>query len=352
MYQGSVWHHRRRLEALTFDVVIIGAGPAGCAAAIRTAAHGLNVALLEKSRFPRDVPGEALHPDVQLLFDALGVTTAIAHAGFIRYPGWILERSEERTFIPFGDESGLWFGYQALRSELDSILLAHARRAGVTVLQPAGRVDVVLSGDRIIGLQAADKRLLCRFIVDGSGTSRWLSRKMALQVTRISPPLVAEYGYVQRDCSLGIIPEFHEHECGWTWLARVTADCCQCVRLSLDAGVAPPPLPAPFSGVRLRGADVTWRLVPECAGPGYFLCGDAAATLDPAASSGVARAMNAGAKAADLIAQVEACQMSERDAARVYREWLGREVAAQALQLTSRYAGLANPPRWLEAVSV
>jgi flavin-dependent dehydrogenase len=337
----------RRVETLTFDVLIVGAGPAGCAAAIRAASHGLSVALLEKLRFPRHVPGEALHPDVQPLFDQLGLTETISNAGFIRYPGWILTRDSESTFVPFGNKSRLRFGYQAWRSELDSILLAQAQRAGADVFQRDGRVDLILSGDRIVGLNVTDRPLSCRYLVDASGTTRWLSRKMRLEVTRLSPQLVAEYGYVTGDSHLGILPEFHEHACGWTWLARVTSDCCQCVRLSLDAAIETPPLPEPFDGVRLRGANVTWRLVQECAGPGYFLCGDAAATLDPAASSGVARAMAAGIKAADLIAGVQASTMSESDAVHVYRDWVGREVAAQAVQLASRYAGLETPPSWL-----
>src|SRR5205814_1401250 len=103
-------------------------------------------------------------------------------------------------------------------------------------------------------------------------TARWLSRKMALDVTRLSPRLVAEYGYLRGDCDSGTLPQFHEHACGWTWWARVRTDCCQCVRLSLEADIDPPPLPAPFDrGTRLRGADVSWRMIPECAGPGYFL---------------------------------------------------------------------------------
>ena len=76
---------------MVFDVLIVGAGPAGCAAAIRAASGGLSVALLEKARFPRDLPGEALPPDVEQTFAELGVTTSISKAGFMRTPGWIRE---------------------------------------------------------------------------------------------------------------------------------------------------------------------------------------------------------------------------------------------------------------------
>jgi flavin-dependent dehydrogenase len=336
---------------LTFDLAILGAGPAGCAAAIRAASHGLTVAVVEKARFPRDVPGEALHPDVETLFAELGVMESVVNARFIRFPGWMLDRSSERTFIPF-TRSGLRFGFQAWRSQLDSILLTQAQRAGVTVLPSAGRSEIMLSGDRIVGLRTAGRQYSCRHLIDASGSSRWLSRKLGLRVRKLSPRLVAEYGYIWGDCEFGTLPEFHEHACGWTWLARVRSDCCQCVRLSLEADAGLPPLQPPFNRLtRLRGADVTWRLVQDCAGPGYFLCGDAAATLDPSASSGVARAMAAGVKAADFIADVLAREAGEEDASRAYREWLTREIATQAVQLATRYADLPQPPQWLDLLT-
>jgi flavin-dependent dehydrogenase len=349
---------REPVESMVFDVLIVGAGPAGCAAAIRAANGGLHVALIEKTQFPRDTPGEALHPDVNRLFGELGVAGAISRAGFISYPGWIRERSSDRSFVPFEGQSGLAFGCQAWRSEMDSILLAHARREGVTVVQPASSGTVFLTGDRIAGLEVGGKRWYCRQLVDASGATRWLARSLRLRVKDFSPRLVARYGYFRGNCALGVIPELWEHACGWTWLARVRKDCCQCVQLSL-AGNAwrtsglpfpPPPFDRLPPDVSFRGADVTWRLVPECAGAGYYLCGDAAAVLDPAASSGVARALASGMKAADLIIEVTMNRMDSMAAAALYRQWCAKQFIEQARQLASRYAELEAPPAWLQGL--
>ncbi len=311
------------------------------------AASGLRVALIERAKFPRDVPGEALHHGVDALFGELGVTKAIAKAGFIRNPGWIQERSGERMFIPFGQQAGLRFGYQAWRSELDSILLAQARRKGVTVLQPASSSQVVRDGARIAGLDVDGKLWRCHHLVDASGATRWLSRILRLHVQNFSPRLVAWYAYFGGDCALGAIPEFREHACGWTWLARVRKDCCQCVQLSLAADAERPVGPPT---ARFRGAHVTWRMVPQCAGEGYFLCGDAAAVLDPAAAGGVARALASGLKAADLIVQIAKNQMDSLTTAAVYRQWYAQQFVEQARQLAARYAELEEPPVWLEGL--
>lgn len=48
-----------------YDVLIVGAGPAGCACAYQLSGKGLKIALVEKDVFPRDkICGDALSPDV------------------------------------------------------------------------------------------------------------------------------------------------------------------------------------------------------------------------------------------------------------------------------------------------
>ena len=53
----------RRINA---DVVVVGGGPAGAAAAIASAMRGLRVALCERSRPGRDRPGDTLHPGIEM----------------------------------------------------------------------------------------------------------------------------------------------------------------------------------------------------------------------------------------------------------------------------------------------
>jgi flavin-dependent dehydrogenase len=326
------------------DVLVMGAGPAGCAAAIRAARGGLKVALVERTVFPRDLPGEALHPEAESIFRTLGVAKRIAAAGFLRSPGWILH-SKGRQVVLFASRGRLHFGYLAWRAELDALLLDHARTMGVKVLQPA-RVTAVALKERCAQTDHGEIRF--RHLVDATGANSWLRRELKLTVQRLSPPLIARYGYVFGGRAKGVMPEFHEHACGWTWMARVRSDCHQFVRLTLQESAVLPALPPPYDAIsRPRGADVTWRFVPECAGAGYFLCGDAAAVLDPAASSGVGRALASGRKAGELIVQISQGGLSPGEAADRYRRWSFRQFAGQARRISSRYAGLKNPPAWL-----
>lgn len=337
------------MNSLSFDMLVVGAGPAGCAAAIRGATRGLSVGIVERVQFPRDLPGEALHPDIDYLFDELGIRDAVADAGFVMNPGWILEHHGESIFMPYGEPPAFRFGYQAWRAKLDSILLTQARHCGAEVLQESDAREVLMSAGRITGLQTIDRQLTAAHLIDATGARRWLSRKISLAADSLSPKLVARYGYSGQDFGLGNIPQFREHANGWTWLAKVRENTCQCVQLSLTSDPDLPPLPEHFGfPAKLRGADVTWRLVRDCAGPGYFICGDAAATLDPAASRGVARALQSGIRAADLVADVCGGDTDESDATREYRAWLASEFISEAMQLASRHAVLEDAPRWVQ----
>ena len=116
------------------DVTIIGAGPAGCVAAILLARAGWDVTLVEQHRFPRDkVCGECL--------SALGVDVlrrnhladAVLKLGPSRFHRSIVVAPSGRS-IQFDLPHTMW---GVTRAALDACLLGLARQAGATVVQPA-----------------------------------------------------------------------------------------------------------------------------------------------------------------------------------------------------------------------
>jgi len=121
------------LETHEFDVLIIGAGPAGATCAMELGASGLSVALLDKSVFPRDkICGDALSADVvkqlsMLPGDIAGqfqeFSTKVASYGVrIFAPGC------QHIDIPFVDEGKEKCGYLCPRIDFDNLLLDHVRQ--------------------------------------------------------------------------------------------------------------------------------------------------------------------------------------------------------------------------------
>ncbi len=133
------------------DVVIIGAGPAGSAAAIDLARGGRGVILIEKQHFPRDkVCGGCLAgPAVQRLRGLLGQDPALPGIEGTRITFVI--GSYRLTCNPHGATR------MVLRAELDSCLAKAAAAAGAEVRYGEGATlergakgwDVLVAGDRI-----------------------------------------------------------------------------------------------------------------------------------------------------------------------------------------------------------
>ena len=320
------------------DVIIIGGGPAGSCAAIRCARQGLEVILLERELFPRDRPGESLHPGFETLLEQLGVLEAVLAAGFLRFDGNWVECKGTTSFEAFkATSTGATRGLQAWRPEFDAILLERARQLGVEVVQPGRALRPIVTGSRVTGVETDRRKLESAFVIDAAGRGNWLARHLNLEIQTRSPRLIAHYAYMEGQCpARDDNPGFVVDKTGWTWTARVRHGLYNWTRLNMednfiDQNFIPEELACLRPVGRVQTADVTWRLAPECAGDGYFLCGDAAAVLDPTSSHGVVKAVMSGAHAADLIAQIAQGGADPREAAAAFRQlfsaWFEHDVA-------------------------
>jgi flavin-dependent dehydrogenase len=334
----------------TADVIVLGAGPAGSAAAITAATAGLRVLLIEREAFPRPAPGESLHPGVQSLLRTLGVEDAFLAQGFPRYPGHLVRWGGPERFEPFGqDAGGPWLGFHAWRPTFDRILLDRAQSLGVEVRQPCQVRGPVAAGDVAAGLDTDAGPIRAGVVVDATGRWRAVSRWLGLRWTNRGPPRRAWYGYATGAGATGReeIPALTADGDGWTWVARVRERTYSWVRVNFDQSRPPDGwLPPELAGLDPHGlpagADVTGRIADEPAGPGYFLVGDAAAVLDPASSHGVLKALMSGMLAGYLIGQVCRRRADPAAAAARYcrwvRDWFDRDTAG----LDTLYASLAT----------
>jgi flavin-dependent dehydrogenase len=336
------------------DVVVVGAGPAGAAAAVSCACAGLDVTLVDAIG-PEAVrkPGETLHPGVEPVLRTLGLFDAFSHAGALRHSGHWVEWQGPRRFERFGeDASGIWHGYHLPRVVLDKLLVDRAREVGVTVLRPCRALAPLLVDHRVLGITSTSGTLCAPVTVDASGGRHWLARQMGVPIVRCSPRLVAWYGYRSGHWLPGEqAPVLRADGNGWTWMARVQPGIYAWVRLVLDAHSGPVDVPPELSGLaplghRRRGADVTWRIAASAVGPGYVLAGDANAVLDPAASHGILRALVSGTLAAQVAARVVQGGSDADKVATAYSTQLNRWFSYDVTRLTALYEIF---PAWRES---
>jgi len=119
------------------DVVVVGGGPAGCAAATLLAKRGHDVALVRPPVPPAGALAESVPPSTDKLLAELDVLDALEHAGFHRNGGntvwWAGAEARVETF----DEGR--FGFHADRAGLETVMSGVARAAGVQVYDAVAR---------------------------------------------------------------------------------------------------------------------------------------------------------------------------------------------------------------------
>lgn len=310
------------------DVVVIGGGPGGCAAAITCAMMGLRVRLLERNAGSAERPGETLHPGVESLVSQLGLADRLASVVGSRHAGIHIEWGKTNRFEPYGeDHSGPWLGFQVWRADFDALLLKQAREVGVETFQPCIARDVLIDQGAVAGVMTSKGTMTAPLVVDASGRAHWLGRSLGIERKVFSPSLVARYGYAEGSLpELDLAPSLKGDSAGWQWKAMIRPGLYHWTQVSLDGTRLPSDWqPEEFRGLvprgLPRGADVTWRLAEAAARPGWFAVGDAAAVLDPTSASGVLRALLSGITAGKLACGVRNGILPFEEAATIYSDW-------------------------------
>ncbi|MEQ1808663.1 MAG: FAD-dependent monooxygenase [Terricaulis sp.] len=330
------------------DVLVIGAGPAGAAAAIEAASAGLSVVLIDRA-IRRERPGETLHPGAESLFERLGVAGAISNAAPIRHAGVTTIRDGVASEVRYGaDARGPWRGYQIRGAMLDAMLIARARALGAEWRAPARAEAPLRDGARVTGAMLAGRPFHASVTIDATGGADWLRRGLGLRQVCAGPRLFARYGYCTGPAP-SENPQFVCSPMGWSWIAQVEQGLVAWTRVQSGALTrgAPDPIAHLPPRARERSADVTCRLLTECAGPGYFVAGDAAALLDPASSHGVLRALMSGMMSAYLANKIVRGALTGEAAAQHYRRWIRTWFTHDAAKLQSFYQRL--DPSWTAA---
>ncbi|GAC67940.1 geranylgeranyl reductase family protein [Gordonia soli] len=134
---------------LRADVLVVGAGPGGAAAAAHAVAAGRDVVLLDAATFPRDKTcGDGLTPRAVAELSTLGMADHLADRP--RIDGLALHGWGARQEIRW-PSSGRFpdHGSAVARTEFDDAVRDFAVRRGAHMVQGAKAVDVEMSGDRI-----------------------------------------------------------------------------------------------------------------------------------------------------------------------------------------------------------
>ncbi|WP_229358968.1 NAD(P)/FAD-dependent oxidoreductase [Halomonas salipaludis] len=318
----------------TTDVAIIGAGPAGAAAAAWLARRGLRVRVIERSRFPRFSIGESLLPQCMVHLEACGLLEAAQAGGFQPKNGAAFTWRGRDTAIDFRDKfsPGPGATWQVERADFDQRLIEGARQAGA-VVEFDTRVEAFVADAKrpsltLVGPNGERRSLRAQFVLDASGYGRVLARLADLAQPSTLESRCALFTHVEDriDCPkhdrekilIGLHPT---HPGIWYWLIPfqrgraslgVVGDRATLEAAGADDGErlwhfvhAEPRLAGLLTNAAairdigcLEGYSADVR---RLHGPGFALLGNAGEFLDPVFSSGVTIALDSALRAVPLV---------------------------------------------------
>jgi electron transfer flavoprotein-quinone oxidoreductase len=165
----------------SFDIIVVGAGPAGSAAAYVTARAGLKTLLIERGKSPGDknLFGGRIYDHT--LRSLLGGLEGVPYERRVTREmlGLMTERSAvTMTFQKYGGEV---CSFTARRSKFDSWLAQKAEEAGA-LLVTSTKVDGLHREDgRIAGIKAGGEVINCGCVIDAEGVTATLAREAGLR---------------------------------------------------------------------------------------------------------------------------------------------------------------------------
>jgi menaquinone-9 beta-reductase len=324
-------------KASSADLVVVGAGPAGSAAAAWAARAGTDVLVIDSASFPRDKAcGDGLTPRAVAELERLGLgdwlDTRIRHRG-LRMSGFGGEVEVDWPGPSFPST-----GSAVARLELDDRIRKVAEESGARMLLGTKAVGVHHdSSRRVVSLTLADgTEVACRELIVADGVRSSLGRKLGRRWHQETAYGVAARGYLSTDRSddpwLTSHLELRSPDGavlpGYGWIFPLGNGEVNIGVGALSTSKRPADLPlrpliSYYADLRRdewgftgEPRAVSSALLPMggavsgVAGPNWMLIGDAAACVNPLNGEGIDYGLETGRLAAEMLESLGARDLS------------------------------------------
>jgi menaquinone-9 beta-reductase len=319
----------------TYDVLVVGGGPAGAAAAYGLASHGHDVLVVERKSYPRDKTcGDALTPRAVHALHDMGLGPQLA--SFHRYTGLRTLAHGRHIALTWPEHRDYPdHGYVIKRHDIDKLVIDHAAAAGVTVRDGTEAISAIIERGFVRGAvlrdTAADTtaNVRARYVVVADGANSRFGRSLGTTRAKGWPYGTAIRGYWESpmhnepwiESTLGVKDRDGNPLPGYGWVFPLGDG-------TVNVGVGLLSTYRDFKSVNttqllgefVASASERWGLTPDTptdepraarlpmggsvspkSGPTFLVVGDAAGTVNPFSGEGIAYAYETGRIAANVL---------------------------------------------------
>lgn len=367
---------RRAVESRTYDVCIVGAGPAGSTCGFYLAQQGLSVLLLEKEQFPRDkLCGDAVCSPAHPHLRKMGVLQAVEAEGrgnWARVGGMVGPNGSGYIGNPTNDT------YEPLviairRIVLDEKMARAAAAAGATLVEQYAVGSAELSASEgLWTVHHRDRRrepFRARVLVAADGALSRLARSLGIVHTR--PDAICSRAYLDAKAANfdadGVVyypPEMLPGYCALFREAEGLINFCCYIIPGGKSGISD--LKRVHEGLvrdydpirnavgaasieRMRGGPLRLGGIPRSFADRLLILGDAAGHIDPLTGEGIHYAIQGAAMGAEVLAEAfRANDLSATYLQRYHQRW--QRAFGRDFRWSARMARIcARHPRLLDA---
>ncbi len=291
-----------------YDIIVVGAGPGGSAAAEKCAKYGLKTLLLEKEKLPRDKPcGGMFCPTIRNVVGIYGTEVED-----------IVERRTDRLKVYFDGKIMIERDYPSfmfLRKKFDYLITRKAIESGAKVIDNC-RVSDVLADSKKVKVATKKGAFTSKIVIGADGVNSIVAKKTGLndgwseencalaiesEIKMSNKEIEKRYG----NCAVGYL--YHDFV-GYEWI--IPKDGCVNAGVGTKVSCSAKLRKRFDEMVRkhgLKAGDVKAHMIPmtllknthNCKRR-VLLCGDAAGFVIPLVGAGIEPAIISGRAAADV----------------------------------------------------